>query len=171
MRSRATNILQVIVLVTGVIYLALGSFLYFSPLQVIMFFAENVSENWFELVKDHELVAPLFFITRGFAAMVITAGASMIMPLFDPLRYRGLIYYNGLLFPLLAAVIFVKNGLFILMTGGHLLSAREESIASEVGAQGAHTIVVVLGVVFLLIFIINLTGLLLTKRLASEGVE
>lgn len=171
MRSRATNVLQVIVLVTGIIYLAMGIMFYFFPLQVMIVFAENVSENWFELVRDHELVAPLYYITRAFAALVFASGLSMVMPLFDPLKYRGMIYFNGLIFPLLAAFLLIKNGFFVLLRGGQLISGKEEAIGTEVGYQSAHSIVVFLGVFFLVLFIINAVGLILTKRLANEGLE
>jgi len=134
-------------------------------------FAENVSENWFELVRDHELVAPLYYITRGFASLVLVTGLSMVMPLFDPLKYRGMIYFNGILFPLMASVILVKNGIFILLSGGQMISGKEESLGSEVGYQSAHTLIVILGLVFLVLFIINAAGLILTKRQSDEGIE
>ena len=90
MRSKATNMLQIVILLTGLVYLVIGIFFFISPLTVVSFFADNISENWLDLVKDHELVAPLYFYSRGISSLLFVTGLSMVMPLFDPLKYRGM---------------------------------------------------------------------------------
>ncbi len=171
MRSRATNILQIFILLTGIIYIFIGVFFFISPVYVLKFFAQNVSENWFDLVRDHELVAPLYYIVRGFAALLFSSGAAMILPLFDPLRYRGLVYYNGIVFPFFACVIFLKKGLFLFLSNTQVSDAQGKVIPATLGAETAHTVILILGIVFLVIFLLNAAGLILTKKLAHEGVE
>ncbi len=166
MRSRLTNFLQVVVLITGVVYIVIGLFFYASPLTVLKIFAENVSENWFDLVKDHELVAPLYYISRGFSALVFSAGIAMVMPLFDPLKYRGLVYFNGLIFPLLAAILMMKNGIYFIF-----LKKQPGAETGAVPVQHGHLILLILGVIFTVIFILTLAGLIATRKQAKEGTE
>jgi len=168
MRSKSTNILQGIVLITGILYIVIGLSLYISPLAVLKLFAENISENWLDLVKDHELVGPLYYAFRGFSALLLTSGIAMVMPLFDPLKYRGLVYYNGLLFPFLASIMLVKNGLIIFMFEKQPLSTES---TPALHSQQGHLLVALLGVVFSIICISNAVGLVLTKKEARDGVE
>lgn len=175
MRSRATNVLQATVLITGILYVIVGLFLIISPLAVLKLFAENISENWLELVRDHELVAPLYYMTKGFAAMLMTAGVAMVMPLFDPLRYRGLVYYNGLLFPLMVSGLFMKNGIYFIFMQRNPAAAEIGEVAitatnSAAGPSG-HLIILILGVLFSVVFILNLTGVLVTRDEAKKGLE
>ncbi len=166
MRSRSTNFLQVVVLLTGAVYIVIGLFFYVSPLTVLKLFAENVSENWIDLVKDHELVGPLYYIARGFAALVFSSGVAMIMPLFDPLKYRGLIYFNGLVFPFLASILMIKNGIYFIF-----LKKQPGAETAGVPVQHGHLILLVLGIIFTVIFIFTLAGLIATKKQAKEGLE
>ncbi len=168
MRSRATNILQGIVLLTGLIYILLGLFLYISPVSLLKIFAENVSENWLDLVRDNELVAPLYYLTRGFSALVFTSGLAMIMPLFEPLRYRGLIYYNGLIFPFLAGALFMYNGFIRMLTAGEIVTVDGKLISA---GNTIHLPVVILGIVFSLICLLTAVGLAITKKQAGSGLE
>ncbi len=168
MRSKLTNILQIIVLFIGIIYIVAGLFFYVSPLTVIEIFAQNVSENWIDLVKDHELVGPLYFVFRAVSALLFTSGIAMVMPLFDPLKYRGLIYYNGVIFPALASFMLIKNGLF--------MSARHKQamvIASDpvLMKQQGHLLVIILGIIFSIIAIVTVAGLFLTREQAKDGME
>lgn len=157
MRSRATNILQVVVLITGVVYIVLGVVFYWSPLHIIRIFAVNVSESWLELVRDNELIAPLYQILRAYAALVLTSGVAMIMPLFDPLRYRGLIYYNGLFFPALASLILGRHSLYYLIHS----NASHES----------HSLVFIMAGIFLVVALLNVLVLIYTKKSADRGEE
>lgn len=168
MRSRSTNILQVIVLITGLVYIIMGALFYISPLTVIEFFAENVSENWLDLVKDHELVSPLYYISRASAALLFSSGVAMVLPLFDPLKYRGLIYYNGLLFPFLASILFIKQSIVVLIKRSE--AEAISSGAAMLGQQG-HMIVIILGIIFIAITLITVFGLVITKKQSREGLE
>lgn len=172
MRSRATNVLQAAVLLSGIIYVIVGLFFIISPLSVMKVFAENVSENWLELVRDHELVAPLYYLTKGFAAILLTEGIAMVMPLFDPLRYRGLVYYNGILFPFIVSVLFMKNGIyFILMQRSPGAEIGEGAATSAAAGPSGHLIILILGILFTIVFLVNLAGVLITRKEAKKGME
>ena len=171
MRSKATNILQGGVLITGIIYILIGLSFFISPLAVLKFFVENVSENWLDLVRDSELVAPLYNITKAFAAILFTSGIAMVLPLFDPLKYRGLIYYNGLIFPFMASVIFISNGLVKMITSKKDVPVSSDRSAFDVVGPDVHIIIVVMGILFTLIFLTNLVGVILTKKQAHDGME
>ena len=170
MRSHSTNFLQAVVLISGIIYLVIGVVFYLSPLPVLSFFAENVSENWLDLVLDNELVAPLYFISRGFSALLVTSGLAMIMPLFDPLKYRGMIYANGLFFSLFASIMFVKNGILFTFFNDAPSAADSGALSLSEGREG-HTIIILMGIVFSALFILNLVALLMTRKQFNEGIE
>lgn len=157
MRTRSTNYLQGAILLTGAVYILFGVFMYLVPLTVLTFFAENISENWLEMVRENELVAPLYYITRGLSALLLTSGLAMILPLFDPLRYRGLIYFNGVVFPLLGLILSLTQYLF---SGGEAGSANP-----------ALSLNLFLFVTLTIVFAFNFSGLMITKKLAKEGVE
>jgi len=158
MRTKATNFLQGAVLLTGVTYIIIGLSFFISPIGILEFFAANFPEDWLKQIMHDEIVAPLFYITRGFAALVFTSGAAMVLPLFDPLRYRGLIYYNALLFPFLITVLFLKNSLLQFLISSHPV-------------QTSHSVILILGAVFSFLFLLNAAGLIMTKKIAKEGKE
>ncbi len=171
MRSKNTNILQAIILLTGIVYIVIGLLFYFSPISVLQLFAENVSDNWLDLVRDNELVAPLYHLTRGFAALVFSCGLAMVLPLFDPLRYRGLIYYCGIIFPFLASVLFMKNGILLVFLTEQPGEEANRTLMELIRNRGGHTIVLILGIVFSLIFIMTILGLVITRKQAKKGIE
>jgi len=171
MRSRNTNILQAIVLVSGIVFIVLGIAFFISPLSVLRLFAENISDNWLDLVRDNELVGPLYYITQGLSALLFSSGTAMILPLFDPLRYRGLIYFNGLIFPFFASILFFWNGIILVFMNTLPGDEAGRSIIDQMRSRGGHTIVLLLGCVFLLIFIATLAGLLITRKQAKQGQE
>ena len=144
---------------------------YLSPITVLQFFAENVSDNWLDLVRDNELVAPLYNVCRGFAALLFSSGLAMILPLFDPLRYRGLVYYNGLIFPFFASILLMKNGLAIIFFSNQPGDETSSTVMDVIRSHGGHTIVLILGIIFMIIFIATLSGLLITRTQAKQGIE
>ncbi len=148
MRSRSTNILQAVVLITGILYAAIGVVFYVSPIFFGSLFGVAVPEDWMNQVKLDNFMLPLYFIAQGFAALVFTTGISMVLPLFDPLKYRGLIYYTGVIFPLMCAGVLVRNG----------LSYR-------------HGMVITLGAVFMAVLVITLLGLIITRKQSQSGIE
>lgn len=192
MRSRATNVLQIIVMITGIIYMIIGLSFYVSPINIFNLFVNttkgeitvmegqnqdmmkkaieenysnvNFSENWLKQVMSDEILAPLYFIFRIFAALLFTAGLSMIMPLFDPLKYRGLIYFNGIVFPSFASIMFLIN-LISLKTGA------KGTAFSFLTSSKSHLLVSIIGLVFLIVLFFTTLGVLITKREAREGLE
>ena len=168
MRSRNTNILQVVILITGIVYIILGAVFYISPLGVFQIFADNVSENWLDLVQDNELVGPLYYSLRAFSAVLFTTGLSQVMPLFDPLKYRVLVYFNGLLFPLMSSALLIRYT-FYLVTRQRATEALARETLTE--GQYAHLLILVLAVTFTVITILTFLGLLLTGKQAKEGIE
>ncbi len=171
MRSKSTNYLQAVVLITGIMYVVLGLVIFVTPLTVLEIFADNISENWLDLVRDNELVAPLYYISRGFSALVFTSGLAMVMPLFDPLKYRGLIYFNGLIFPFLAGALYMYNGVFRIITHRQVVEETGKIISTEATMRGIHGTVVLLGIVFTLIFLLTVIGLIITRKQAHDGIE
>ena len=160
MRSAKTNAFQAAVLISGIMYILIGIAFLLSPMTIFQFFAENVSENWFDLVRDHELVAPLYFTVKAFGILLFSSGFLMIMPLFDPLKYRGIAWLNGVFFPFLSAIILLKNGLFIGVK-------RDDSIQGNY----MHVPIVILGIILSVIFFIVLATLLITRKDAKAGRE
>jgi len=148
MRSKSTNILQAIVLLTGILYAAVGIIFYVSPMFFGSLFGVNVTEDWMNQVKLDNFMLPLYCIAQGFAALVFATGISMVLPLFDPLKYRGLIYYTGIIFPLMCGGMLLRNG----------ISYR-------------HSMVIMLGAVFTLVLGITLFGLIITRKQAQSGIE
>ncbi|MBN2078673.1 MAG: hypothetical protein JW838_06885 [Spirochaetes bacterium] len=194
MRSKATNALQSVVLLTGVVYLVVGLSLFISPYRIMKVFSsssagkvtavvdysgggvathqldvpELTEEDWLKQTVNDDIISPLYYLFRIFAAFLMIGGIAMVMPLFDPLRYRGLIYYNGLVFPLLSLISLL---LFI---------RAQKSINVEIAAasgregqawQGAHTVMIVFTLLFAIILFINAAGLFITKKQTSEGRE
>jgi hypothetical protein len=148
MRSKLTNILQVVVLITGIVYLLMGALFFYSPIRFFELFNIEVPDDWFKLIEYDTFVAPLYIITRSFSAMIFTAGISMILPLYDPLKYRGLVYYMGIIFPLISSVLLLYNGI-----------------------EFDHLILTFFGVVFLVILLATTCGLVITLKDAKAGIE
>ena len=192
MRSRSTNVLQIIIMIIGLIYMVIGFSFYISPINILNLFVNtsrgeitamdgqnqdmlekvieenssdvNFSENWLKQVMSDEILAPLYFIFRILAALLFTAGLSMIMPLFDPLKYRGMIYFNGIVFPGLASVMFLIN--FI-----SLKSEAKGTVFSFLTSSKGHLLVSIVGIIFIVILILAIFGIVITKKQTEDGVE
>lgn len=194
MRSKNTNILQGIVLLTGIVYIVVGFSFFASPYRIFKLFASGSearmavsveggggehagkivegadisADDWIKQIVNDEIISPLYYISRIFAALLMISGFAMIMPLFDPLRYRGLIYYNGLIYPALATLsifIFIRSQKSINM-----------EIAADAGKgvvswQEGHMIMTALGIIFLILGILIAAGLIITRKQAHEGKE
>jgi hypothetical protein len=194
MRSRTTNILQGVVIITGIVYIVAGFAFYASPYRVFKIFSAgsesrasaamsesggevtekaddgvDVSEDdWLKQIINDEIIAPLYYLSRIFAALLMISGFAMIMPLFDPLRYRGLIYYNGLIFPIVSAL-----SLFIFMRTQKSINIE---IAADTGRDAAlwqegHMVMTALGIIFAIIGIMTAVCLIITRKQAHEGKE
>ena len=160
MRSRSTNVLQVIVLLTGIVYILIGGIFFFSPVKFANIFSVYVADDWLSGMQYDIFIAPLYILARTFAVMVLTAGIAMVLPLYDPLKYRGLIYYTGIIFPAISAVMLLINSMSV-----------EFSFASGIDIRIEHWILTICGLIFLCIFSITLFGLMLTYKKAKAGIE
>jgi hypothetical protein len=158
MRSRSTNILQVIVIITGIVYIFTGAVFFYSPISFVNIFSVDVADDWSRVIQYDSFIAPLFFFARSFSAMMLSSGLSMILPLYDPLKYRGLIYYTGIIFPILSFIILLYNSIRI-------------DYGSLSGIEVEHRILLIFGIVYLIIFAATLFGLILTRKAAKAGVE
>lgn len=193
MRSKTTNVLQGVVLLTGIVYIVVGFAFYASPYRVFKLFsvrsgeiktvtvegeavgenktdesAELSSEDWLKQIVNDEIISPLYYVFRVFAAFLMISGIAMIMPLFDPLRYRGLIYYNGLIFSFIASL-----SMFLFQ---HSQKTINTEIAADSGKgaviwQVGHLIMTSLGIVFAVIFILTALSLIITRKQAKAGKE
>jgi len=192
MRSKTTNVLQGVVLLTGIVYIVIGLFFYASPYSVFKIFAtspdskivaayesEGASskdaesgdfseDDWLKQIINDEIISPLYYIFRIFAVLLMICGIAMVMPLFDPLRYRGLVYYNGLIFPFISSL-----SLFIFIRSQKSINIE---IAADRGKDAAiwqegHMIMTSLAIVFFLICILTAVSLIITRRQAKEGRE
>ncbi len=148
MRSKATNILQFGILLTGIIYIIIGGLFGFSPILFANIFGIEVNPDWYNLIKYDTFTSPLYHFSRAFAFILAVAGLSMILPLFDPLKYRGMIYYNAILFPLVSAPVLLVNGI-----------------------EYDHLIMTICGVLFLVLCVFVGFGLVITGKQAKMGKE
>ncbi|HON78610.1 MAG TPA: hypothetical protein PK544_08990 [Spirochaetota bacterium] len=148
MRSKQTNFLQGVILLAAIIYILNGALYYFSPLSFCWVFNLDISEEWLNVIPTNEFFFLVFTISRAFAALLFSIGISMVLPLFDPLRYRGLVYYSGVLFPFLASVIFL------------FASIKNMSVP-----------IIILGFTYFTIFALTLTAMLITRKSAQSGIE
>jgi len=165
----------------GAIFILLGIAFSTSPITAFKIFNENVSAKWNksandnefvsddvfrdfnydnnELIRDDEFVAPLYLIVRAFGILLVFTGFLMILPIFDPLKYRIIAYTNGVFFPFISSIIFLKNGLFI--------GVRKENANGDY----IHLLIVILGVIFLVLSVMVFSALMVTRRDALEGKE
>ena len=182
MRSKKTNFLQISVLIAGIIFILLGIVFATSPAATFKIFNENIAAKWnkpaadseffseyltkdfnydsIELIRDNEFIAPLYLIVRAFGVLLIFTGFLMILPIFDPLKYRIVAYTNGVFFPFISSIIFLKNGLFI---GVKKINAN--------GGDYIHLLIVILGIVFIVLSFMIFFALMLTRKDALDGKE
>jgi len=161
LRSAKTNALQSTVLISGIIYIIIGIAFMISPITIFKLFLGDIPEDWVNLVGNNEsLIASLYYMARVFGVLLLSSGFLMIMPLFDPLKYRGIIYLNGAFFPLISAIILLKNGFFI-------------DVKSDKVMKGdfMHVPIVIIGSVLFVIFIMVFITLMITRKDTKEGRE
>jgi hypothetical protein len=147
MRSRSTNVLQMIVMITGLVYIAFGALFFISPVTVGKIFAVYLNTEWGVNNYDAFIVL-IYLVARGFSPLIIISGLSLVMPLYDPLKYRLMIYLFGAVFP-------VISGTYLIITG-----FLDKFITAYILGGG-----------FLILFVLNLSALFLTKENARKGIE
>ncbi len=148
MRTGYTNFLQVVVLLTGIIYIAIGVVFYISPFAFSWIFSIDMNRDWLKEITRDTFISLLYYLSRGFSALLFSVGLSMILPLFEPLRYRGLIYFTGVIFPVMSSFILLMNG----------LSHGESAIT-------------LMGLLFAVIWVLTVIALFITKKDAKAGRE
>lgn len=125
----------------------MGAAFYYSPVKFFRFFFE-VPDDWLKAIEEDAFIAPLYFLLRGFSAMIFASGLSMILPLYDPLKYRGLIYYVGIIFPLISFPILLFHGI-----------------------KYEHVVLTYIGIILLIILAANACALIITRKEAKAGIE
>ena len=148
MRSRRTNFLQLVILISGIIYVVTGAIFTISPHLFGSVFSLEINEDWFKEIPKDPFMFTVLSLSRATAALLFSAGLAMILPLFDPLKYRGLVYYTGVIFPIISSFIFIQS-----------------SLENPIG------VIIVYAVVFPVILLLTVTGLVITKDSVRSGVE
>ena len=148
MRSRRTNFLQSVLLITGIIYIGTGAIFFLSPHLFGTVFSLEINEDWFKEIPRDPFMFTVLSLSRATAALLFSVGLSMILPLFDPLKYRGLIYYTGVLFPLISSIIFIQS-----------------SFENPIG------VIIVYSILFPVIFVATFIGLMVTRDSVRSGIE
>ena len=191
MRTRMTNMLQVVVMLAGVVYLAMGLAFLISPYRTLKVFtfhggpsgsaspnsyaggdsrsieATDLStDEWLKQIVNDEIISPLYYLFRVFALLMAVCGLSLIMPLFDPLRYRGLIYSVCLIFPLIATISSV-----VFIVGQESMRTELSLSHGQSHIWGGHPVMTVVTAVFALISLCSAVALMLTRKQSREGKE
>ena len=191
MRTRMTNLLQGVVMLAGVVYLVMGLAFLISPYRTLKVFAFNVgpsgsasadsyaggesrsieatdlsTDEWLKQIVNDEIISPLYYLFRVFALLMAVCGLSLVMPLFDPLRYRGLIYAVCLIFPFIATVSSV-----VFIAGQESMRAELSLSQGQSHILGGHPVMTVVAAVFALISFCSAVALMLTRKQSREGKE
>ena len=148
MRTRSTNFLQLVVLISGLMYLFLGILFFVSPFYFAKMVGVQTSDEWLSQIKIDEFLILIYVMARGLSALLIVVGLSMVMPVFDPLKYRLMIYLFGVIFPLISA-----------------------SFLAYFGFTYDYITPKIIGGALLIIFVTHMAALLLTKDNARKGIE
>jgi hypothetical protein len=148
MRTRSTNFLQSVVLISGLTYLFLGILFFVSPFYFAKMVGVQTSDEWLSQIKIDEFLILIYVMARALSALLIVVGLSMVMPVFDPLKYRLMIYLFGVIFPLISA-----------------------SFMTYFGYTYDYITPKIIGGALLIIFVTHMFALLLTKDNARKGIE
>lgn len=108
-RTPAINVQQLIALLTGILYGTIGAVFFLSPIFLMRFLNMNVNNEWASQMRYDNFLALIYLAARLLSGLLFFTGTSMILPLYDPIRYRELIYFNGIFFPVFATLFFLKK--------------------------------------------------------------
>jgi len=155
MRTKKTNFLQAALLVSGIVYFILGLMVIINPTSLPAMTGIQVPDDWITQIKLDSVILPLYVILRSLGFLLLFTALSFILPIFDPLKYRGLVYYLGFLFPFSAGLFLLFNSIFIV---------NSKPVLAVPAAF-------VLSLVFLVCGLVLFIALLLTKKAARKGAE
>ena len=141
MRNGLTNLLQAVVLLTGIVYIFVGGLYIIKPELFCSIFQIPLNSEWSNQIRIDDYLMLLYLLAKCFAIVMTFIGASMVMPLYDPERYRELIYFNGVFLPVIIL--------------GYML---KQFFSSDYNAT------IFISLVFLVVAILNMTCLYLTKK-------
>jgi len=148
MRTRKTNFLQTVILFTGIIYILTGGLFALSPHLFGNIFSLEINEDWFNEIPKDAFIFMVLTFSRSTSCLLLSIGLSMVLPLFDPLKYRGMVYFTGVVFPLLSALMFTIN--------------------TFTNASGA---MILYAVLFWIILLLTSTALWITRGTVKSGIE
>lgn len=148
MRTRKTNVYQIILLITAFIYFIGGVVFFTSPFLMAKVINIQTNDEWLNQIRLDEFLVLIYIIARSLSALLALTGLSLVMPLYDPLKYRFLSYLLTVYFPLIMSCFLIYSGF----------------------SYGYNTSMII-GVVFGIICVANYLALLLTKANAKKGIE
>lgn len=148
MRTKTTNFLQITMLLTALIYIVAGMLFFISPFVFGKLLSVQTSDEWLNQIRLDEFLVMIYLIARGLSVLLVLSGISLVMPLFDPLKYRLLIHLLCSLFPLAISAFLAYTG----FTQGYMIAK-------------------IIGGIFGLIFLLNFISLHLTRKNAKQGIE
>ena len=139
MRTKRTNYLQVVVMLSGILYMAAGAIFFISPSFFAKFLPVPVNDEWATQARLDEFLMMLFMYCHVLSVLLFFCGMSLIMPLFDPLKYRSLIYLFCIFAPFIATLYSIV---------GFLADNIKSALA--------------FAIFFFFIFVINLSAIIIT---------
>jgi hypothetical protein len=148
MRTRKTNFLQIVLIITALFYIVSGAGFFITPYYFGKVFTMQISEEWLNQIRLDAFLVMINMIARVLSALLVVVGMSMIMPIFDPLKYRLMIYMYGVIFPFAGMAFYFYNGIV-----ENIISAR------------------IFGLFYAVIFVFHVSALFLTKEDAKKGIE
>jgi hypothetical protein len=148
MRTKKTNLLQIVVIITALSYIIIGASFFITPYYFGKVFTMQINEDWLNQIRLDAFLVMINMIARVLSFLLVVVGISMIMPIFDPLKYRLMIYMYGVIFPFAAMVFYLYNGIV-----DGIISAR------------------LFGSFYAVVFAFHTIALFLTKEDAKKGIE
>ncbi|MDA3899529.1 MAG: hypothetical protein PF637_03305 [Spirochaetes bacterium] len=141
MRNGLINLLQVFVLLTGLVYIAMGGLYIIKPDLFCSVFQIPLNTEWANQIRIDDYLMLLYLLSKSFSIIIVFVGCTMILPLYDPERYRELIYFNGVFLPVVLLIYMTK----------HFFTSN-------------YNATLMIGLIFLGIAVLNMTALYLTKK-------
>jgi hypothetical protein len=148
MRTKTTNFLQITVVLTALVYSIAGMIFFVSPFVFGKLLSIPTSDEWLRQISADGFLVMIYLIARGLSALMVITGVSLVMPLFDPLKYRLLIHLLCVIFPFVSCAFLLYAGFY----DGYMIAR-------------------IIGGIFGLIFLLNFISLHMTRKNAKQGIE